>query len=82
MCVFKAPRTLDPVLRALVSPRGTRERLKWHPAVGCGDDASPCEWANACGQTSPSYCTAQDALSIVCTSYDAILARYQGSLQL
>ena len=27
VCVFKAPRTLDPVLRALVSPRGTRERL-------------------------------------------------------
>ena len=38
VCFFKAPRTLDPVLRALVSPRGTRERLKlrsdWQTLVG------------------------------------------------
>ena len=32
VCVFKAPRTLDPVLRAFVSPRGTRERLGGHSA--------------------------------------------------
>ena len=48
VCVFlKSSSDPAPVLRALVSPRGTRERLRWHPAVGCGDDASPCEWANA-----------------------------------
>ena len=34
VCVFKAPRNYTPVLGALVSPLGTRERLRWHPAVG------------------------------------------------
>ena len=47
VCVFKAPRTYTPVLGALVSPSGHSRGLYWHPAVGCGNVPSPCEWADA-----------------------------------
>ena len=62
VCVFKAPRTYTPVLAVRWSPRsGHGSGLYWHPAVGCGDLPSPCEWADASQAIIPMACKAERA---------------------
>ena len=62
LCVFLKP--LGPIPRSSVrwSPRsGHGSGLYWHPAVGCGDLPSPCEWADASQAIIPMACKAERA---------------------